>query len=75
MMIIQCDLGSEFPDLKHLMNTLYSYGITGVTEVTPSNGVKEYLNYINKVKLLKIDIMGRSDLASKSVQISKDSLS
>ncbi|MBT7399518.1 MAG: amidohydrolase family protein [Hellea sp.] len=54
--------GSEFPDLKPLMNTLYSYGITGVTEVTPSNGVKEYLNYIDKVKLLKIDIMGRSDL-------------
>jgi len=63
--------GSEFPNLKPLMKLLFSYGVTGVTEVTPSNGVEEYQNYIDKVKPLKIDIMGKSDLNSTKSQYLK----
>jgi len=56
---------SHFPDLKPLINRLLSYGITGVTEVTPSNGQAEYENYIKMAKPLRLSIMGRAGLSSK----------
>lgn len=54
--------GSEFPDLQPLVNRLLSYGITGVTEVTPSNGTEEYHRYQNAAKPLRLSIMGRASL-------------
>jgi len=59
---------SEFPDLKPLVERLLSYGITGVTEVTPSNGVAEYENYIQAVKPLRLSVMGRGELSSTQSQ-------
>lgn len=59
---------SQFPDLKPLINRLLSYGITGVTEVTPSNGAAEYENYIKAAKPLRLSIMGRSELSSQQSQ-------
>ena len=54
---------SEFPDLKPLINRLLSYGITGVTEVTPSNGQSEFRNYLNKANPLKLCVMGNAELS------------
>jgi predicted amidohydrolase YtcJ len=59
---------SQFPDLKPLVNRLLSYGITGVTEVTPSNGVTEYENYIEATKPLRLSIMGGAELSSAKSQ-------
>jgi len=59
---------SHFPNLKPLINRLLSYGITGVTEVTPSNGVAEYENYIQSAKPLRLRIMGRVELSSEQSQ-------
>lgn len=59
---------SQFPDLKPLINRLLSYGITGVTEVTPSNGAAEYENYIKAAKPLRLSIMGRAELSSEQSQ-------
>ena len=59
---------STFPDLKPLVNRLLSYGITGVTEVTPSNGVAEYENYVTATKPLRLSVMGRSELSSNQSQ-------
>ena len=56
---------SQFPDLTPLINRLLSYGITGVTEVTPSNGIAEYENYLKAAKPLRLSIMGRTELFSK----------
>lgn len=55
---------SNFPDLKPLVSRLLSYGITGVTEVTPSNGVAEYEYYIEAAKPLRLSIMGKATLSS-----------
>lgn len=59
---------SDFPDLGPLIQRLLSYGITGVTEVTPSNGVAEYANYRRAAAPLRLSIMGRSDLSSSQSQ-------
>ncbi len=59
---------AQFPDLKPLVNRLLSYGITGVTEVTPSNGVAEYENYIEAAKPLRLSIMGGAKLSSAKSQ-------
>jgi len=53
---------SVFPDLKPLISKLISYGITGVTEVTPSNGIDEYENYIENAPPLRLNIMGKAEL-------------
>jgi len=55
---------SDFPNLKPLVSKLTSYGITGVTEVTPSNGVAEYENYIEAAKPLRLSVMGKAALSS-----------
>jgi len=60
--------GSDFPNLKPLINRLLSYGITGVTEVTPSNGTAEYENYIQTVKPLRLSVMGRAELSAAQSQ-------
>ena len=59
---------SEFPDLKPLITRLLSYGITGVTEVTPSNGLAEYENYIEAAKPLRLSVMGCAELSSPQSQ-------
>jgi len=59
---------SQFPDLKPLINRLLSYGITGVTEVTPSNGIAEYENYMRAAKPLRLTLMGRAELSSAQSQ-------
>ena len=59
---------SQFPDLKPLINRLLSYGITGVTEVTPSNGMAEYENYLRAARPLRLSIMGRAELSAKQSQ-------
>ena len=56
---------SQFPNLTPLINRLLSYGITGVTEVTPSNGAVEYENYLQAAKPLRLSIMGRAELSSE----------
>lgn len=55
---------SGFPNLKPLVSRLLSYGITGVTEVTPNNGVAEYVNYIEAAKPLRLSVMGKAALSS-----------
>jgi len=59
---------SDFPNLKFLIDRLLSYGITGVTEVTPSNGTAEYKNYLEAAKPLRLSIMGRAELSSTQSQ-------
>lgn len=59
---------SAFPDLGPLVQRLLSYGITGVTEVTPSNGWAEYENYIRAAAPLRLSIMGHSDLSPSQSQ-------
>jgi len=59
---------SQFPDLKPLIARLLSYGITGVTEVTPSNGMAEYENYLRAARPLRLSIMGRAELGAKQSQ-------
>lgn len=59
---------SHFPDLTPLVNRLLSYGMTGVTEVTPSNGLVEYENYLQAAKPLRLSIMGRAELSSSQSQ-------
>lgn len=51
-----------FPDLKPLIKQLKSWGITGVTEVTPSNGIAEFENYLEQASDLNLSIMGRAEL-------------
>lgn len=53
---------SKFPDLEPLINRLLSFGITGVTEVTPSNGREEIAHYLDKAKPLRLSLMGRAGL-------------
>ena len=55
---------SQFPDLKPLVNRLLSYGITGVTEVTPSNGVAEVEHYRKNAGSLRLAIMGKAELSA-----------
>jgi len=62
---------SQFPNLKPLINRLLSYGITGVTEVTPSNDVAEYENYLQAARPLRLSIMGRMELSSEQSQYLK----
>ncbi len=59
---------SDFPDLKPLIKRLLSCGITGVTEVTPSNGLAEYENYTHAVTPLRFAMMGRAVLSSEHSQ-------
>jgi len=56
--------GANFPNLTPLVKRLLSYGITGVTEVTPSNGLDEYHNYLKKAKPLKLSVMGKAELCN-----------
>jgi len=53
---------SGFPDLKPLLKQLKSWGITGVTEVTPSNGIAEFENYLSQAGSLNLAIMGKAEL-------------
>jgi len=68
---VQLGTRSQFPDLNALVNKLLSFGITGVTEVTPSNGIAEYENYLVAAKPLKLSVMGRAELSSAKSQYLK----
>lgn len=59
---------ASFPDLKPLIDKLLSYGITGVTEVTPSNGLAEYEHYQSAAQPLRLAIMGRASLTAAQSQ-------
>ena len=52
------------PDLKALTQTLLSYGVTGVTEVTPRNGPQDFEHYITKAQPLRLSIMGSQTLTN-----------
>lgn len=54
---------ATYPDLEPLIRMLHGFGITGVTEVTPSNGVSEFHHYVETVETLRLSIMGRAELA------------
>ena len=54
--------GQIYPNLQSLVQKLLSYGITGVTEVTPSNGLAERAHYLEHAKPLKISVMGKIEL-------------
>ena len=54
------------PDLKPLISKLKKWGITGVTEVTPSNGVAEFENYLEQASDLNLSIMGNAELTDIS---------
>ncbi|NNE58498.1 MAG: amidohydrolase family protein [Hellea sp.] len=57
---------SGFPDLTPLIKRLRSYGIVGVTEVTPSNGIAEFENYLEQAGDLNLSIMGKAELTGVS---------
>ncbi len=65
---IQLRPRAEFPDLTALVQKLLSYGITGVTEVTPSNSVEEYAYYQSAAKPLRLKVMGQSTLTKERSQ-------
>ena len=60
---------SEFPDLQPLIQKLLSWGITGVTEVTPSNGIAERDNYLKNSAPLKLSMMGKAELSSGHLKL------
>ncbi len=55
---------SEYPNLEPLINRLLSFGITGVTEVTPSNTLSEFEHYLAKTNPLRLCVMGRAELGA-----------
>lgn len=55
-------LGSQRPDLGPLVDRLLSYGITGVTEVTPGNDRLDLDHYLRVARPLRLSIMGGEDL-------------
>jgi len=63
--------GSDFPELKSLVTRLLSYGITGVTEVTPSNGPEEIEQYLMAAKPLRLSLMGKPELLASQASFLK----
>jgi len=55
--------GQSLPELKPLIDRLLSWGICGVTEVTPSNDVAMFSHYQKKASPLKLSIMGEASLS------------
>ena len=55
-------LASDPQNLSELIDILLSYGITGITEVTPRNSPEDFLNYLKHTAPLKIAVMGRPTL-------------
>jgi len=64
--IVRKALGGQRPDLKALIRKLHSYGITGVTEVTPGNNLDDLDHYCRTTGPLNLCIMGSADLHSVS---------
>lgn len=54
---------SSFPDLRPLIQKLLSWGITGVTEVTPSNSIAEFNHYLKNTAPLRVTVMGKAALS------------
>lgn len=52
----------SFPDLNPLKQYLFSLGVTGVTEVTPRNGLAELSHYKENAHPLKLTVMGSAEL-------------
>ncbi|QJB68762.1 amidohydrolase family protein [Parasphingorhabdus halotolerans] len=55
-------MGNQRPDLKPLVKKLLSFGITGVTEVTPGNDRDDFEHYSVNANPLNLTIMGGVDL-------------
>ncbi len=53
------------PDLRPLIQLLLSYGITGVTEVTPQNNNEDFKHLAQSAAPLKLRIMGKHELDIK----------
>ncbi|MFK7842737.1 MAG: amidohydrolase family protein [Sphingorhabdus sp.] len=64
--IVRKSLGGQRPDLQPLIRKLHSYGITGVTEVTPGNDREDLAHYCEAARPLNICIMGGADLHAVS---------
>lgn len=55
-----------YPDLTPLIEKLLVWGVTGVTEVTPSNGLADLAHYQTHAKPLRLTVMGRPELAQSA---------
>lgn len=60
--LVRQALGSQRPDLGPLVERLLSYGITGVTEVTPGNDRLDLDHYLRAARPLRLSIMGGEGL-------------
>ena len=60
--LVRQALGSQRPDLGQLIKKLLSFGITGVTEVTPGNDRLDLEHYLRAARPLRLSIMGGEDL-------------
>lgn len=65
---LQIALKSSYPDLTPLVNKLVSWGITGITEVTPNNGIIDFQHYLKHAQPLRLSIMGKPELAKLNTQ-------
>ena len=68
---VRIALGGARPDLKPLINKLHSFGITGVTEVTPNNNLIDLEYYVAAAQPLNLCIMGSADLHDLSSEHSR----
>jgi len=59
---IRTSFQTSRPDLGPLVDKLLSYGITGVTEVTPKNIREDFEHYLEMARPLRLSIMGCEDL-------------
>jgi len=59
---LRASLKSQRPDLAPLVDKLLSYGITAITEVTPSNDLADYHYLVENLSPLKVTIMGTREL-------------
>ena len=60
--LIRQALPTTRPNLDALIRKLHSYGITGVTEVTPENGLEDFEHYEAYSEFLNLTIMGSETL-------------
>ncbi len=60
--ILRGSSGTQRPDLGALIKKLHSFGITGVTEVTPENDLADFDHYREFAQPLNLTIMGGDGL-------------
>ena len=64
--LVRKALGSRRPNLTPLVSKLLSFGITGVTEVTPDNDIADVEHYAKHALPLRLAIMGSEDLHDRA---------